>query len=59
MALVPAWDKRTGEPLDHLVPERWFGTPLAANLSRTDPTAPATPAPTQAPRGRDRDRKEA
>lgn len=43
MALVPAWDKRTGEPLAQLVPEHYFTHPqLGVNLS---PTAPVTPNP--------------
>lgn len=51
MALVPAWDIRTGELLPQRVPERWFGTALGANLSRTDPKSKASPA-AKAPEGR-------
>ena len=53
MALVPAWDKKTGEPLAHLVPARWEGTPLAAGITYTDPKQKAAPDADKAPKGRD------
>ena len=53
MALVPAWNKKTGEPLAHLVPARWEGTPLAAGITYTDPKQKAAPAADKALKGRD------
>lgn len=36
MALVPAYDKTTGEKLPRYVPEHWIGHPrLGPNLSKT------------------------
>lgn len=47
MALVPAWDTRTGMPVAHLVPDHYFAHPvLGANLSPTDP-APKPAKPTE------------
>ena len=43
MTLVPAWDTRTGKPLPHLVPDRWFGTALGEHLSPTDPNLKPKP----------------
>lgn len=40
--LVSAYDKRTGQPAAHQVPEHWIGNPvLGPHLTRTKPAAPA------------------
>lgn len=42
MALVTAWDKKTGEKLPHLVPEHWIGHPtLGKDLTTTQPAPTA------------------
>ena len=46
MALVPAWDKRTGKPLRDLVPDHYFEHPIfGVHLSPTEPASkPVKPA---------------
>lgn len=52
MALVPAWDKRTGQKLSEPVPEQWFGQSFADHLS-PDPIPTADPvAQPNGPKGR-------
>lgn len=42
MALVEAFDKRTGEPVPHLVPEHYFDNPkLRGNYVRSQAAATA------------------
>ena len=40
MALVPAYDTRTGQLVEHLVPDTWIGHPiLGPHLSANPPKA--------------------
>ena len=41
MALVPAYDTRTGELVEHLVPDTWIGHPVLGPHLSTEPPAPA------------------
>ena len=46
MTLVPAWDKRTGEPVAP-TPESWIGHPvLGPHLTATKPEPVPEPEPT-------------
>lgn len=47
MALVPAWDKRTGQQVPHPVPKRWLDTNLYPHLAGEEPK-PAEVKATQA-----------
>lgn len=52
MALVDAWDKRTGEKLPHFVPKHLIGHPvLGAHLSDKPVKVPAPRETTPAPAG--------
>jgi len=56
MAMVPAYDSRTGRKMPHHVPEHWFDHPVlgkhvrrtprnaAANKKKADTSAATTPA---------------
>lgn len=51
MALVEAFDKRTGKPVPHLVPEHYFDNPkLRGNYVRTQAAASAAVNATQGAR---------
>ena len=44
MALVPAYDTRTGQLVEHLVPDTWIGHPVLGPHLSTEPPAPAEEA---------------
>lgn len=66
MAMVPAYDRRTGRKLPHYVPEHWFDHPVlgkhvrrtprnaAANQKKAEDQAAAT---TQAPAAGDNEKE--
>lgn len=47
MALVPAYDTRTGQLVEHLVPDTWIGHPVLGPHLSTEP--PAETEEVQAP----------
>ncbi len=61
MALVPAYDTRTGQLVEHLVPDTWIGHPVLGPHLSTEPPAPAEEAesPARTKRRAPRTQKEA